>query len=111
MFGIILSVLNSAQYLGAEDKYVTFTLLSSPEEYCVCECVCSRACAVYQSVLSFPLKLFHFLCSAKQIWHEGRGLTDNEIPTSFIKFVCSCVENENEKLLPERLQAEGSIAA
>jgi len=59
----------------------------------------------------FPHSFFHFLFSAKQIWHEGRGPTDNEVPASFMKILCSYAEKEDQKLLPERLLAEGSVAA
>lgn len=80
MLRIIIFVLNTTQYLTAEDKYVIFSKLSSPEEDSEFERVCVCAYAAYPSdFLSISLLVFHSLFSIEEIWHKMRGLMDYEI--------------------------------
>lgn len=61
-------------------------------------CLCSLP--VCSPVFSLIISSFFIQCQANLA--QRRALTDNEIPTSFIKIMCSCAEKENQKLIPEK---------
>lgn len=107
MLRIIIFVLNTTRYLTAVDKYVTFSVLPSPEEDCVFVRMCLHGLLVCSSVFFLIIFSFFIQCQSnlaqKERQKQGsyRQWNINKVHEN----VFLCKKKEIRKIFPESEKA------